>query len=108
MTSPHALTTLDPTDIKALLDQGKAQLIDVREPHEFEAEKIHGAINLPLSLIAELPFPDCGTKTPILQCAGGIRSAKAFDLCQQLGHPVAHHMGGGINAWKAQKLPTTR
>ena len=40
---------IGPAELKALLDQGEALVIDVREPGEFAAEHIAGAVNLPLS-----------------------------------------------------------
>jgi len=40
---------LTPTEVKTALDAGRILLIDVREPAEFAAERIHGALNFPLS-----------------------------------------------------------
>ena len=99
---------LSPFEVKAAMDEGTAVLIDVREVHEFKSERIAGAINLPLSKLASTPLPEAGDKTIILQCASGMRSAQAMNICKNKGGCVEHHLKGGIMAWKAQGLPTIR
>jgi len=41
---------IDPREAKALVEQG-AQLVDVRDPHEFQQGALPGAINLPLAMV---------------------------------------------------------
>ena len=38
------IETLEPAEVAKLLGAGKLLLIDVREPAEYEAERIHGAM----------------------------------------------------------------
>ncbi|CAN5908293.1 rhodanese-like domain-containing protein [soil metagenome] len=97
---------LSPLQVKAALDAREILLIDVREPEEFAAEKIAGALNVPLSTFNPTALPDAAGKTIVLQCAGGKRSAMAVDKCRQANQAVETHLAGGLAAWKAAGLPT--
>jgi rhodanese-related sulfurtransferase len=97
---------LTPQDVRAGLETWNIVLIDVREPAEFAAEKIAGALNVPLSTFDPAALPDVGGKTIVLQCAGGKRSAMAVDQCRKAGQAIETHLAGGLAAWKAAGLPT--
>jgi rhodanese-related sulfurtransferase len=97
---------LTPQQVKTALDAHQILLIDVREPDEFAAEKIAGAMNVPLSTLNPAALPDAGGKTIVLQCAGGKRSAMAVDRCRKAGQAIETHLAGGLAAWKAAGLPT--
>ena len=97
---------LTPHQAKAAHDAQEILLIDVREPAEFAAERIHGALNVPLSTFNPVALPEAGGKTVVLQCAGGKRSAMAVDQCRKAGQPIETHLAGGLAAWKAAGLPT--
>jgi rhodanese-related sulfurtransferase len=99
---------LSPEMVKHALDDGQILLIDVREPHEFAAERIKGAENYPLSRFDPSALPDPEGKQIVLSCAGGVRSLRAMDQCQMAGLEVRHHLAGGLNAWKAAGLPTEK
>ncbi len=83
-------------------------LIDVREPQEYAAERIQGALLFPLSTFdpGALPFSD--GRPVVLHCGTGKRSVAALAACATAGVPVRQHMEGGIAAWKAAGLPTVR
>ena len=97
---------LTPQQVKTALDAHQILLIDVREPDEFAAERIAGALNLPLSTLNPAALPDPGGKTIVLQCAGGKRSAMAIDKCRKANQAIDTHLAGGLAAWKAAGLPT--
>ena len=97
---------LTPQEVKAALDAHKILLIDVREPDEFAAEKIAGALNLPLSTLNPRALPDAGGKMVVMQCAGGKRSAMAVEKCRKANQAIETHLAGGLAAWKAAGLPT--
>lgn len=80
-------------------------LIDVREPGEYAAERIHGALLFPISTFDPNALPDCGKRKVVFHCGSGIRSAKAVAACQKAGLPHDCHLKGGIQAWKAAGLP---
>jgi rhodanese-related sulfurtransferase len=97
---------MSPEETFAALSRGEIALIDVREPMEYAAERIHGALLYPLSTFdpALLPYDE---KRPIvLYCGSGKRSATAFSAAAQAGASLRAHMRGGIGAWKAAGLPT--
>jgi rhodanese-related sulfurtransferase len=97
---------LTPQQVKAALDAREILLIDVREPDEFAAEKIAGAVNIPLSTFDPTALPEAAGKTIVLQCAGGKRSAMAVDKCRKANQAIETHLAGGLAAWKAAGLPT--
>jgi rhodanese-related sulfurtransferase len=97
---------LTPREVKAALDAHEILLIDVREPPEFAAERIHGALNFPLSTFDPGALPDAGDKLVVFQCGSGKRSATAVDQCRKAAHAIETHLAGGIMAWKAAGLPT--
>jgi rhodanese-related sulfurtransferase len=103
---PAPAPELSPTIIQDRLRRHEIVLIDVREPQEYAAERIHGALLFPLSTFdpAALPLPQ--DRPVVLHCGSGKRSAKALAACAAAGIPVAQHMAGGLLAWKSAGLPT--
>lgn len=99
---------LTPAAAKAALDAQSILLIDVREPDEYAAEHIAGAVNVPLSTFNPARLPDPAGQTVVLQCAGGKRSAMALDQCRKVQTVIDTHLAGGLAAWKAAGLPTVR
>ena len=97
---------IEPAELDAMLKDGKALLIDVREVDEFRSGHIPGAINLPLSGFSPRNIPDPEGRTVVLQCAGGKRSALAVDHCRKASQAIDTHLAGGLAAWKAAGLPT--
>lgn len=95
-------------ELHAMMAAGGVTLIDVREPNEFAAEHIAGAINQPLSIFDPSALPGAADTTVVLQCAGGKRSGMALDLCATAKAAIDTHLGGGLAAWKAAGLPTVR
>jgi rhodanese-related sulfurtransferase len=97
-----------PHELQAMLAAGTATLVDVREPNEFAAEHIAGAINVPLSGFDPSALPQVAGCVTVLQCAGGKRSAMALDRCAAVEASADTHLAGGLGAWKAAGLPTIR
>jgi rhodanese-related sulfurtransferase len=98
---PSPLIDLSPAELAECLDAQEVLLIDVREPYEFEAAKIDGAINIPLSVLEHTPLPDPEGKTIVLSCAGGVRTVTAYNICQARGDEATRHLAGGLRAWIA-------
>lgn len=94
-----------PHDVHAMLDQGKAVLVDVREPDEHAGEAIPGAHLMPLSRFDPGHLPDRKGKALILHCKSGMRSTEAAKRCLKAGIADITHMDGGIMAWRAAGLP---
>ena len=95
-----------PTDVAAALKARDIVLIDVREPSEYAAERIHGALLFPLSTFDPTLLPEGGSRKIVFHCGSSMRSSKAIALCDAAGFPHRAQMTGGIMAWKAAGLPT--
>ncbi|MBP6828980.1 MAG: molybdopterin-synthase adenylyltransferase MoeB, partial [Saprospiraceae bacterium] len=75
------------------------QLIDVREPHEYEAANI-GAELIPLATIAEHAGRFSRDKKVVVHCRSGVRSAKAIrELEDKFGFDNLYNLKGGILAY---------
>lgn len=99
---------LTPAEVQAMLERDDIVLIDVREPAEYAAERIHGALNFPLSTFDPKALPTGARERVVLQCGSGKRSATAIERCQAAGLDVDAHLGGGIAAWIRAGLSTAR
>ncbi len=87
-------------ELKAKIDHNEDfQLIDVREPFEYEVSNLNGE-NIPLAgVIIEAGKID-KEKPVVIQCRSGKRSAAAImQLEQQLGYTNLYNLKGGILAW---------
>ncbi|MCR6630595.1 MAG: rhodanese-like domain-containing protein [Magnetospirillum sp.] len=91
-----------PYDIKRWVEAGEAVVVDVREPDEFAAEAIPGAVNLPLSSFdpARLP-PVPEGKRLVFHCRSGVRCGTAAERAVALGYEgEIFRLEGGIFGWK--------
>jgi sulfur-carrier protein adenylyltransferase/sulfurtransferase len=91
-----------PQQVAEMLRSGDVQLADVRETDEWNAGHLPGAVHVPKSYLeqwAEDRIPD-KSKTTVLYCAGGVRSAMAADTLARLGYTNVISMAGGFNRWK--------
>jgi len=95
-------STITTTELKDWLDAGKSiELIDVREPAEFEIVSIPGARLVPKNDIlsgqslSTLPQD----KQIVLYCKTGIRSAEALAAVKAAGFKDAVHVQGGVVSW---------
>ncbi|OCC24208.1 sulfurtransferase [Croceicoccus estronivorus] len=95
-------------ELDAMLRDGSALVVDVREPDEFAAGHIPGAVNLPLSRFSPDELPDPQGRQLVLNCLGGKRSGMALDKCGIAKANVDTHLAGGFNAWQAARLPVER
>jgi rhodanese-related sulfurtransferase len=77
----------------------KAQLIDVREPNEFENGHILGARNIPLSQMKTRMKELRPDKPVYLYCQSGMRSARAAQFLHRKGYKDLSHLQGGFKKW---------
>lgn len=86
-------------------------LIDVREPNEYEINKIPGSVLIPKgdflngSALEKLPPVDAG-KPIVMHCKSGVRSAETLAIVKGAGYDDAVHVGGGVVAWVNQIDPS--
>lgn len=108
MFGAHRPASLSPVEVRDALVAHRIVLIDVREPAEFGAERIHGALLFPMSTFDPQALPAGGPRPIVLHCGSGKRSATALERCRQAGVDIDRHMEGGMAAWKAAGLPVVR
>jgi adenylyltransferase/sulfurtransferase len=83
------------------------QLLDVREPHEYEIARIPGATLVPLGQIVNRICEIKGPATTVVQCKGGVRSAKAIQYLKDAGFEGRLiNLKGGITAWSNDVDPS--
>src|SRR5213080_3487244 len=82
------------------------ELIDVREPFEYEIARIDGAKLIPLGEIADRTDELQREQPIVVHCHSGKRSAQAVRLLQQRGFSNVYNLEGGIDAWSDQIDPT--
>ncbi|MEU4315614.1 adenylyltransferase/sulfurtransferase MoeZ [Nocardia sp. NPDC024068] len=101
-------STVTARELKDLLDAGDVELIDVREPVEWDIVHIEGATLIPKDRIlsgealSELPQ----NRKIVLHCKTGIRSAEALAALKRAGFSDATHLQGGVIAWAHQVDPS--
>jgi len=101
-------STITVTQLKEWLDHDeKIQLIDVREPNEYEIVNIPGATLIPKGefLMGGALEKLDPTKRIVLHCKSGVRSAEALAVVHAAGYKDAVHVGGGVLAWVNQIEP---
>ncbi|MDQ0269415.1 rhodanese-like domain-containing protein [Cytobacillus purgationiresistens] len=80
----------------------KAQLIDVREPNEFDAGHILGARNIPLSQMKTRMKELRQDKPVYLYCQSGMRSGRAAQFLHRKGYRNLSHLQGGFKKWNGK------
>ncbi|MDF2048810.1 molybdopterin-synthase adenylyltransferase MoeB [Arthrobacter sp. Cr_A7] len=98
--------TVTATQLATMLASRKAglkdfELVDVREPGEYDIVRIDGAVLIPQGRIlagdawAEIPQD----KDIVFHCKSGARSANVLAAARKAGYERISHLDGGILAW---------
>jgi len=89
-------------ELKQKLDKGEeVNLVDVREPHEFEEVNIGGRL-VPLGKVQTMQveeLEDLKDKEVIIYCRSGRRSMLACQILDQMGYRDTYNLEGGVLAW---------
>jgi adenylyltransferase/sulfurtransferase len=105
--SEPKLEEITATELNARRLRGdRIQIIDVREPHEFDIAKIPGTKLIPLNhVVTRMNEIDPEVET-IVHCKGGVRSAKAIQALKRAGFSGRLiNLKGGITAWSEDVDP---
>ncbi|MGP8200234.1 MAG: rhodanese-like domain-containing protein [Limisphaerales bacterium] len=112
MNIAQAKTSIQPTELQRLLDEGRpAQLLDVRTPGEFAAAHVPGARLVPLGDLDPAAFQRerGGEEVPVyVLCQSGGRARKAIEKLEQAGVRGCVLVEGGTQGWIDAGLPVTR
>ncbi|GAA5156518.1 adenylyltransferase/sulfurtransferase MoeZ [Nocardioides marinquilinus] len=106
-------STISVTQLEHMLkerDEGTRDfvLVDVREPNEYEINRIPGSVLIPKgdflngSALEKLP----SDKPIVMHCKSGVRSAETLAIVKGAGYADAVHVGGGVVAWVNQIDPS--
>lgn len=91
----------------ALLQKGEAVLVDVRDPVEFAAEHIEGAVNVPLTTVTADKVAEVAQgRLPIVMCKSGLRSGTACGVLTEVD--TIRLLAGGLTYWAVAGLPVVR
>jgi len=93
-------------DLKAKLDDGEdINVLDVREPHEYEVANI-GVRLIPLGELPQRLAELDQSENFAIHCKTGGRSARAVKLLQDTGFQNVYNVKGGITAWSEEIDPS--
>ena len=86
---------------------GEVQILDVREPDEFNGALGHveGAKLLPLGNLPERMKEMNHGKPIVVVCRSGARSAQATQVLAKAGFDKVANLSGGMLRWRAQRFP---
>jgi adenylyltransferase/sulfurtransferase len=106
-TSHQSLMEITPKELKERLDRGdKLTIVDVREPHEYQINRIPGSVLIPLGDIPKRVNELDPEAELVMQCKSGVRSGKAADFLRSQGYTRVLNLKGGILAWIDQVDPS--
>jgi len=99
---------LPTAEARAWLQNRDALVVDVREPAEYAAGHVPGALSIPQADLAlhldEIPHD----RDVLVVCEGGTRSLRAAKFLRQTGFARITNLVGGTSAWRRAGLPIER
>ncbi|RZN41358.1 MAG: hypothetical protein EF813_02630 [Methanosarcinales archaeon] len=108
--STNKIKRLTPREAKKILDndpEGTFQLLDVRQPREYESEHIPGAKLIPLGEL-EHRYKELDNNQGIISyCRTGHRSMAASTILRNHGLENVYNLNGGIRAWNYEIVKET-
>lgn len=100
------VATLSASDLLKRIQKGeKPLIIDVREPHEFQAGHIANASLIPLGNVEQGVAGIPKEQEIILVCRSGNRSEQAYQRLTALGYTNLKNMTGGMLSWERIGAP---
>lgn len=96
------------TELKQRLDDGEdIQIIDVREPYEYDLARLENSKLIPLGEVVDRISEIDPTRETVVHCMGGVRSARAIDDLRAAGFAGRlTNLKGGISAWSNEVDPS--
>ena len=103
MRDVNGILEVDFDEVKQGVADGSMLLVDVREPHEYAAGHIPGAVLFPLSTFDpdDLPKPAPGQEL-VFACRTGGRTLRAIAAAQAAGLNLRAHYKGSFTDWVAR------
>ena len=99
-TASSSATEISAVELKQRLDRGdKLRIIDVREPNEYQINRIPGSELIPLGEVPRRYAELDPIEEIVVHCKMGGRSAKAADYLRSVGFTRVLNLKGGILDW---------
>ncbi len=96
----NSATEITSVELKKRLDNGEdLRILDVREPNEYQINRIPGTVLIPLGDVPKRYNELDPDKELIVHCKSGVRSAKAADFLRSVGFRRVLNLKGGILDW---------
>jgi adenylyltransferase/sulfurtransferase len=93
-------TEITSVELKKRLDRGdRLTIVDVREPNEYQINRIGGSVLIPLNDVPKRYNELDPNGEIVVQCKVGGRSAKAADFLRSVGFKHVLNLKGGILDW---------
>jgi adenylyltransferase/sulfurtransferase len=106
-TTVNHATEISAVELKQRLDRGdKLKIVDVREPNEYQINRIEGSVLIPLGDVPQRYRELEPDEEIVVQCKMGGRSAKAADFLRSVGFKRVLNLKGGILDWIDKVDPT--
>ena len=108
---PQDFETVAGKTLSAKLNAGESiVVVDVREPEEFKAGHIEGAVNVPIRNLAKSldQLPKDKAAPIAVVCKSGIRAAYGTMALKMMGYSSVKDVVGGMLAWEKDGLPITK
>jgi len=100
-------TEITAVELKRRLDRGdNLKIVDVREPNEYQINRIEGSVLIPLGDVPKRYNELDPQDEIVVQCKVGGRSAKAADFLRSVGFKNVLNLKGGILDWIDKVDPT--
>jgi sulfur-carrier protein adenylyltransferase/sulfurtransferase len=100
-------TEITAVELKQRLDRGDdLKIVDVREPNEYQINRIAGSVLIPLGDVPKRYNELNPDDEIVVQCKMGGRSAKAADFLRSVGFKKVLNLKGGILDWIDKVDPT--
>jgi len=95
---------VDPDRARELIEAGDVQLVDVREPHEWDAGRIAGARHIEIERLPSEAESLDRDRPVLFYCRSGSRSTMAAAAFRRAGYD-AYSVDGGLLEWDRRGLP---
>lgn len=104
------ILTIDADGLNKKLEarEAKPLVVDVREPHEYEAVHIDGALLAPLGQVEKDLEKVDKNREIVLVCRSGRRSGIAYERLEARGFTNLRNLTGGMIAWEKGGHPVAK
>ena len=101
----NGIPQISVTELKRRIDTGEdVQLIDVREPYEYQIAQIGGKL-IPQNEVPQRLAEIDRNREVVVHCRSGARSQRIAEFLAQNGYPQVSNVAGGILAWSDEIDP---